>query len=159
MRRFRRFVVTVLCTAAAVVLASPLVLYGLGLSGVDGRPPKPLQRASMAQQELAWKRARGGGVPRIDPMNPYSLAIGLLAAPEARTPPGQLVAWWVASGYLREHQRHKGMGWWHLSGAALAIWVSRNWTSEEILSAAFLSLALAPLPQRPPETSMKDPVV
>lgn len=159
MRRFRRFVVIALCAAAAVVLASPLILYGLGLSGVDGRPPKPLQLASIAQQELAWKRARGEGVPRIDPMNPYSLAIALLAAPEARTPPGQLITWWLASGHLREHQRHKGMGWWHLSGAALAIWVSRNWTSEEILSAAFLSLELAPLPQRPPETSMKDPVV
>lgn len=140
MPRFRRFVVVVCCAAASFVLASPLVLYGVGLSGVDGRPPKPLRLASKAQQELVWKRARGDGAPRIDTMNPYSLAIRLLAAPEARTPPGQQITWWVASGYLLEHQRYKGMGWWHLSGAALAIWLSRNWSSEEILSAAFLSL-------------------
>ena len=41
--------------------------------------------------------------------------------------------------HLLNHQRHKGMSWWHLSGAALAIWLSRNWTDEEILSAAALS--------------------
>ncbi len=73
-------------------------------------------------------------------MNPYSLALRLLTAPEARTPPGELLTWQVASSYLSEHNRHKGMGWWHLSGAALAIWLSRNWTSEEILSAVALSL-------------------
>ena len=140
MRRIRRFIVSVSCAAVSIALASPLALYGLGLSGVDGRPQKPSRLVSKTQQELVWKRARGDGAPRIDTMNPYALTIKLLAAPEARTPPGQLVTWWVASGYLLEHQRYKGMGWWHLSGAALAIWLSRNWTSEEILTAAFLSL-------------------
>lgn len=51
-------------------------------------------------------------------------------------PPGQLVTWWVAREYLVSHKQYQGMGWWHLSGAALAIWLSRNWTSDEILSAA-----------------------
>lgn len=139
MPRFRRFIVIVLGAAAFTALAAPLALYGLGLSGVEGRPQKPLRLASKAQQELVWKRARGEGAPRIETRNPYSLALRLMAAPEARTPPGELLTWWVASGYLLEHQRYRGMGWWHLSGAALSIWLSRNWTSEEILSAAALS--------------------
>lgn len=144
MSRFRRLIVVASCAAASIVLAAPLALYGAGLSGVEGRPQKPLRLASAAQQELVWRRARGEGAPRIDTMNPYSLAIRLLAAPEARTPPGELLTWWVASSYLLEHKRYKGMGWWHLSGAALAIWLSRNWTSEEILSAALQSLEHGP---------------
>ena len=140
MPRFHRLLVLASCAAASIVLAAPLALYGAGLSGVEGRPQKPLRLASAAQQELVWRRARGEGAPRIETMNPYSLALRLLAAPEARTPPGELLTWWVASSYLLEHKRYKGMGWWHLSGAALAIWLSPNWTSEEILTAAFLSL-------------------
>ena len=28
------------------------------------------------------------------------------------------------------------MSYWHLSGAALTIWVSRNWTTDQIVTAA-----------------------
>jgi hypothetical protein len=28
------------------------------------------------------------------------------------------------------------MIWWHLSGAALTIWVTRNWTTDQIVTAA-----------------------
>jgi len=136
MHRVRRSIVIFLCVTAALVLASPPTLYCLGLSGVDGRPQKPLQLVSNEQQELVWKRARAKGTPRIDAMNPYSFVITLLTKKDASSPPDQLIVWWVASGYLLSHQRYQGMIWWHLSGAALSIWVSRNWTSEEILSAA-----------------------
>lgn len=139
MRRVRCLTATFLCVTAALLLASPLGLYCLGLSGIDGLPQKPLQLVSKEQQALAWKGARGSGVPRVEAMNPYSFAITLLVKKDLSAPPDQLIVWRVASSYLMSHQRHKGMGWWHLSGAALAIWLSRNWTSEEILSAAVLS--------------------
>jgi len=32
------------------------------------------------------------------------------------------------------------MLWWHLSGAALTIWLSRNWTDQQITAAAFAAL-------------------
>ena len=136
MDRIRRFIVVVTCTTFALLLGLPLALYSLGLSEVDGRPQKPLQLASAEQKTVVWKRARGEGMRYVAADNPYSYAAGVFFAKEQRTPPGQLVTWWVARDYLLRHKRYEGMGWWHLSGAALAIWLSRNWTSDEILSAA-----------------------
>jgi hypothetical protein len=34
----------------------------------------------------------------------------------------------------QDHQRYSGTGWWHLSGAVLTIWLTRNWTTEQRLS-------------------------
>lgn len=139
MRQLRGPVAILFNVVATLLLASPLGLYWLGLSGVDGFPHKPLQLAPEEQQVLVWKDARGDGAPRIEAMNPYSFAITLLIDRNPSAPPDQLIVWRVASRNLIGHQRNKGIGWWHLSGAALTIWLSRNWTSEEILSAAALS--------------------
>lgn len=136
MFRIRRLMAMGSCTTCALVLGFPLALYSCGLHGVDGRPQKPQQLTSAKQKIAVWKRARGEGIPRIEPDNPYSYTASVLFAPVKRTPPDQLVTWWVARDYLVSHKRYKGMIWWHLSGAALAIWLSRNWTSDEILSAA-----------------------
>jgi hypothetical protein len=122
MHQVRRSIAIFLCVTAVLVLASPLALYCLGLSGVGGRPQKPLQLVSKEQQELVWKRARAKSMPRIEAMNPYSFVIKLLVKKDASTPPDQLIVWRVASGYLLSHQRYQGMSWWHLSGAALTIW-------------------------------------
>jgi hypothetical protein len=136
MYRNRRFIAVVACTTFTLLLGLPLALYSLGLSGIEGRPQKPLQLASAEQKIAVWDRARGKGTPHIAADNPYSYVATVFFAHERRTPPTQLVTWWVARDYLVRHKRYKGMGWWHLSGAALAIWLSRNWTSDEILSAA-----------------------
>ena len=136
MRRFRQFVAVATCASFALLLGFPLALYWLGLSGVEGRPQKPQQLASIEQQTVVWKRARGTGLPHVAADDPNSYFASVLFAQPERTPPSQLVTWWVAREYLLTHKRYKGMGWWHLSGAALAIWLSRNWTSEEVLSAA-----------------------
>ena len=136
MHRIRRFITAVTCTMFALLLGLPLALYSLGLSGVDGRPQKPVKLASAEQKIAVWKRARGEGMPYVEADNPYSYVASVFFAQGPRTPPGQLVTWWVARDYLVRHKRYTGMGWWHLSGAALAIWMSRNWTSDEILTAA-----------------------
>lgn len=75
-------------------------------------------------------------MPHVDVDNPYAYFASIFFEPQRRTAPGKLITWWVASDYIVKQKGLKGMGWWHLSGAALAIWLSRNWTSEEILSAA-----------------------
>ena len=136
MYRIRRFIAGVTCATFVLLLGLPLALYSLGLSGVDGRPQKPLQVASAEQKIAVWKRARGEGMPYVSADDPYSYVASLFFAQGPHTPPGQLLTWWVARDYLVRHKRAQGMGWWHLSGAALAIWLSRNWTSDEILSAA-----------------------
>jgi hypothetical protein len=136
MYRLRRFIAVVTCITCALFLSFPLALYLLGLNGVEGRPRKPLLRASSQQKTAVWKLAQGKGIPYVKPNNPYFYAASVFFASGRRTPPDQLVTWWVARDYLVGHKRYKGMSWWHLSGAALAIWLSRNWTSDEILSTA-----------------------
>lgn len=140
MPRIRRLLTILLCITVTLLLALPPGLYWLGLSGVDGVPEKPLQLASKEQQALVWKRAHGNGVPRIAAINPYSFAMTLFVKKDPGVDPEQVIVWWVAADYLISHQRHSGMSWWHLSGAALAIWLSRHWTQEEILSAAVAAL-------------------
>lgn len=136
MYRIQRFIAIVACAMFALLLGFPPALYSLGLKGVEGRPQKPLRLASAEQKTVAWKHARGEGIPYISADNPYSYVASVFLTQEQRTPASQLVTWWVARDYLLRHQRYKGMGWWHSSGAALAIWLSRNWTSDEIFSAA-----------------------
>lgn len=120
----------------ALLLALPLVVYAWGLSGIDGRPQKPEQLAPLAQQNAVWKQLRGSGTPLVSRDDPYSYVGSLFFSQPEHTSASRRVCWWVARDYLLTHRRHEGMGWWHLSGAALAIWLSRNWTSEEILSRA-----------------------
>jgi hypothetical protein len=136
MYRICRFIAVVTCITCALFLSFPLALYLLGLNGVEGRPQKPLLRASVEQKTAVWKLAQGDGIPYVKPNNPYIYAASVFFTRGRRTSPDQLVTWWVARDYLVGHKRYKGMGWWHLSGASLAIWLSRNWTSDEILSAA-----------------------
>jgi hypothetical protein len=75
---------------------------------------------------------RGKGAPVIPKLNPYTYLVvtGELGAEK----PGVLVAWHVASGHVLEHRRYKGMLWWHLAGASLTIWLTRNWSAEQLLS-------------------------
>lgn len=135
MGRFRQFLAFVTCATFALLLIFPLILYWMGLNAVDGRPEKPRQLATIEEQSIIWKHARGTCTPHVSADDPYSyLASILFAQSKKHTPPDQLVTWWVARDYLSTHKRYKGMGWWHLSGAALTIWLSRNWTTEEILS-------------------------
>lgn len=137
MRRVPESALVLLFSVAALVLASPFLLYRLGLNGVEGLPRKPVQLASREQRALVSNEARGAGTPHIAAMNPYSVALGLIARPHTRLPADERIAWSVASGHLITHQRYRGMAWWHLSGTALTIWLSRHWSDEEILSAAF----------------------
>lgn len=50
------------------------------------------------------------------------------------------VIWWAAFDHLNEQSAGQRKMWWHLSGAALTIWLSRNWTDQQITTAAFVAL-------------------
>ena len=41
----------------------------------------------------------------------------------------------VQSGdFNAEHLKFKRTSWWHFSGAALTIWVTRNWTTDPLMA-------------------------
>lgn len=136
-----RFVAGLIAITALLAGLGPWALYWIGLQGVETLPSPPSAMATAEQRAVAWKRLRGRGppsVPRLDPCA-YLLAV----ATGAPQDPGVLAAWQVASAHLLEHRRHGGMRGWHLSGAALTIWITRNWTAEQILSAGIGPAAAA----------------
>jgi hypothetical protein len=49
---------------------------------------------------------------------------------------GLNAASFVALHYNARHLKNRRSTWWHLSGAALTIWIARHWTSDQVLSAA-----------------------
>lgn len=134
MRLALRSLLCLVTVLLVLALLSPWLLYELGLQLADGLPTKPAQMASAEQQARVWRHARGIGEPLVEPMNPYGFAWRFVSADFAQ-PSGETVAYWVA----REHisaQPQRGMLRWHLSNAALAIWLTRHWSTDELLSAA-----------------------
>jgi len=131
--RIARIALGLAILTVVLALASPMLLYAVGLHGVAGRPALPQELASTEKRIAVWRKARGIGDPVLEPVNPY-LYISGLARTSTVPDPGLIVAWWVASDYNLEHQRYKGGLWWHLSGAALTIWLTRHWSIDQLLS-------------------------
>ena len=119
---------------ALLLLAGPWVLYWVGLHGVQGTPEPPKLLATREQQLEVWRLARGSTEPTVVVLNPYTYLP--LASRTGEHKPALLVAWWVASDFNLQHQRYQGMLWWQLSGAAFTIWLTRNWSIEQLLSEA-----------------------
>jgi len=115
-----------------VVVVGPWGLYWLGLYAVDERPALPSVIADVEAQKLAWSEARGEGEPKVNPITPYGYIY--LVFNDRRPYPDLSVSWLVAANHNRENKKFKGNLWWHLSGAALTIWITRNWSTEQILS-------------------------
>lgn len=135
MRTALRLLLGLLCTLALLVVSSPWWIYVWGLSRVEGRPERPVVMASAEDQARVWKFARGEGAPQVESINPYGAAIDFWRG-DLRPPPGERVAMWVARSHLMDQQRSAGMLSWHGSYAALTIWLTRNWTAEELMTAA-----------------------
>jgi hypothetical protein len=116
-----------------VTLLSPWLIYEVVLLNIDGRPAKPAQMAPAEQQAWVWQCARGTGELRVGPMNPYGVAARFFTSDFAPLP-GETLAYWVSREHIWAQPRHSMLRW-HLSNAALTIWLTRHWTAEELASA------------------------
>jgi hypothetical protein len=68
---------------------------------------------------------------------------------------GQLAAWQIARAHNSDHPVG-GMGWWHLSGAALTIWVTRHWSGEQIGATLVRDRLCAVMPNTSLERTRED---
>jgi hypothetical protein len=130
----KRVLIRLVVGTILVAMLAPLGAYGLGLYGIEAMPQPPKTIATASAQAAVWNQARGVGpvvVPRLNPYTYWHFSTGV-----EREKAGLLIAWGVAAAHLKEQQRYKGMHWWHLSGAALTIWLTRHWSVEQILSKA-----------------------
>jgi hypothetical protein len=125
--------------AALLAAGTPLGLYWLGLSNIEGRP-KPPTRANSIPAEVALLREEFGSDAPVEVrvLNPWIYAASLMAVNpnNLRLDNGAHAVWLIASNYNERNLKVRKMSYWHLSGAALMIWVSRNWTNDQIVTAA-----------------------
>jgi hypothetical protein len=120
------FVIT-LGVAAALV---PWLLYWIGLGKIDGYPRLASQTAVAAEDVQAlWRKLRISQPVQIDPVSPYSYIF------QGAKPGASLrIAWIIARSHNVQHLTDRR--YWHLSGAALTVWLTRNWTSDELIAKA-----------------------
>jgi hypothetical protein len=71
---------------------------------------------------------------QIDDLSPHSYIWALLSGDSQQLGPGACVAWRIAAPYNVDHLADRRA--WHLSGAALTIWLTRNWTMDELIAKA-----------------------
>jgi hypothetical protein len=120
-------------TALSAATTAPWVIYWYGLRQVEGRPTAAVHVASTGQVDLLFKQLKITQPVQIDPVSPYTYLLQ-----GARPDPSTRVAWIIARSFNVEHlsdHRHR-MLIWHLSGAALTIWLTRNWTPAELIAKA-----------------------
>jgi len=135
--KVKRVLAGLVLLGGVLIYAAPWVLYAVGLSIVDGRPSPPTS-ATLSAEEVQYlrKEFRFEGPIEIMKQSPWSYMMALYSGDfQDLRKEGTQVAWIVARHHNLVH-RQGGNGWWHLSGAALTIWLTRNWTSEQILAGA-----------------------
>ncbi len=127
----------VVACAFILVGARPLALYWVGLNGIEGRP-LPTARAQGLSGDYAYlaTRFKGRSPVAMTTLTPWTY--WFLA--DSSSP----VAWIIAKRYNADHLRHRGMLWWHLSGAALTIWITQHWSQDQAVSAVAAILRSGP---------------
>jgi len=129
----KRVVLGVILAAVMLIVTAPMSLYFVGLNDIDGRPELPRTVASPQEIDAVWREVRGVSTPHIAAITPYSYLYLIYSG--GKPDRGSVVAWQVARTYnLVRIKSGGGMSRWHLSGAALLIWLTQNWTQEQIFS-------------------------
>lgn len=153
----QRSLIILLLVLAALCYALPWGFYTLGLRRVGRLPEAPKQLVSAERQQQLWTEAGFSGAPELTELSPGSYLLG--AAGQDAPPPVTLFAWRISSAYLHQNHRYAGnVLEQQLSGGALTVWLTRNWSLAEILSRVAELEAVSPTPpkarQAAPEASL-----
>ncbi|WP_068016873.1 hypothetical protein [Rhodoplanes sp. Z2-YC6860] len=117
------------------VVAGPWLLYEFGLSKIDGRPGHAVSTAVAPEDVEALIRTLRISRPiTIDRLSPYSYIWTLARSDGRMRDHGVRIAWRIARSHNADHLANHSF--WHLSGAALTIWLTRNWTTDELVAKA-----------------------
>lgn len=137
---------------ALVVAGIPFGLYWMGLSNIEGRPEPRTHTGNVVADSELLKRNLGTHDPIvIDALNPWTfLGEAFYRMPDLRSEHGRSLraVGIVVLNYNSSHLRDHRMIWWHLSEMSLTIWVTRHWTTDEIITAAADLARSRPNPSR-----------
>jgi hypothetical protein len=120
--------VVVAFSAAATV---PWAVYWYGLRQIEGRPIAAVDSTAAEQMDRLFKQLEITQPVQIDPISPYTYFLQ-----GAHPNPSTRIAWVIARSYNAKHLGDHRMLIWHLSGAALTIWLTRNWTPTQLIATA-----------------------
>ena len=116
----------------AAIALLPWGLYAVGLAGVEGRPV-PLEPQNRSP-ELMREQLTLIDAPTVCRLSPWGFFARIVSNSS------QVDQCAVAAEIVARHFKGAGDAG-HLSVAALTIWVSRNWTSDQMLDTASSLLA------------------
>lgn len=137
----RRIIFTVLSLIAVCALAIPQYLYLSGLKNVpEDRQPLSNPQLSTDTKQAYWRYLGGNDAPKVSRKSPHGLMIDFFwPAPDLESRRMSSAAYKSLGEAARLVMfRHKFSGDWHLSNASAAIYISRNWSTDEILSTVLL---------------------
>lgn len=150
-----RKLLIVLLLLAAFFAALPWAAYWMGMDNMDARPIPPVAISYQDDQARAVWQERKEALPitlqAITPWHFYALIWcsrhdenieDFLSCGTAY--PGLRATAYVAKRHLDEHLIQRGLLWRYMSRAALTIWMSRNWSAEQVV-AALIRLKQTPL--------------
>ncbi|MCC8978183.1 hypothetical protein [Bradyrhizobium acaciae] len=131
-RRLIFIMVALTLTGLCACATAPWVIYWYGLRQIEGRPTPAVHNATAEQLDRLFKKLKITQPVQIDPLSPYTPFLQG-AHPNSST----RLAWIIARSHNVSHLGdHHGMLVWHLSGMALTIWLTRNWTQTELIAKA-----------------------
>lgn len=162
MKRFLIWTSSLLLALITLLALSPMLIYWWGLSNLD-TPPVPSQlELTSEQQRQIWKHAGEVGEPDIHKLNPYRyIALFVCVSKQgvhsdicrSEYPGAQISAFSVRS-QVADQVRGQNNLVWHVTWMAYAIWITRNWSKEEIISTYYESCG-----RRLPSQSLQQPCI
>jgi hypothetical protein len=142
--------VIVICAGTLSIIGlAPPSLYALGLGNVIGRPSQPAScHPTPTDRALLEHTLRMSQPFTVKPLSPWGY-LNFILEDDARNPAagGIEATSFVAQHYNTQHLKSRRAIAWHLSGAALTIWITRHWSADEVVCAAVDVLQRSPAPR------------
>jgi hypothetical protein len=135
MRVVGKVAIGIVSIALVTTAAFPWMLYFEGLHNIDGRPTPSAHAFNADDAAILQRYFHEPVTPIFHRLSPWSYFLAFLQ-PHPPEFSGMNVVWTVARNYNQAHLKDRDAMMWHISGAALTIWISRNWTQEQILTTA-----------------------
>lgn len=129
-----RRIATILLTMLAGLALMPALLYEVGLRNLTAFPVPPRGDVSAVRASSLWTQLKETGPIKLQKINPYGYAMRLSRFGTSEPIPGERLAWFVARNHNAINLKNRRNIYRHLSGAALTIWLTRNWTVEQLLA-------------------------
>lgn len=128
----------VIMVLIALVFAATLpgIVYVAGLVLVKGRPA-PVEAAALDKgaRAHAMRACREEAPLRMEPLNPWHVSTRFLSDDPLGWEPGEYAASRIA---MKHNIGHLAGGHfrWHISNTALTVWITRNWSAEQLYATA-----------------------